>query len=482
VDFKPGSRQPTTPVEWLALVRRALRQRRLILSFLVFGIAIGTAGAMKKSHLYRAETEIIVRPQNIPGEYIKSTVRSELASALRNLSQRIMSRSRLQRVIEEFRLYQDLRDSLSMLEIIEVMRRDIGVENHSSDSFKVRYRGKDPAVVRDVANTLAAAFIQANIKGREGKARTITTYLDDERKRAKERLEEIEGRLREFQEKHMGSLPNQEGQIGFTISGLSSRYQSLAEQIRSARSRELILVGRIHDEGTKLRPNKDVALPAAVELAQARQRLARLRRELTEDHPDIKTTRRLIVEFERKVKTGGPAASGGGALGTGTLRAELNSVRRLIADLTRERGGVQGQISGMQGRLAQMPRVAEEMAGMAREYEFAKDTYEDLRKKTDEARRAQQLEERQKGQQFEIVDKAVIPKSPIFPTKMHVGVIGVALGILMGLGLALARAFLDPTFHAEDELARVIPLPVLVGVPRMAGAPRKALPPGRKRV
>ncbi len=461
--------------DWLRLLGYAARRRMLIGLSALLCLAMATGLAVIRRDVYQASTVIIVRPQHIPKDFIKSTVSSDLSKVIKTLSQQIMSRSRLQKIIEEFDLYPEIRETRGMLEAIETMRDAIGVESRTSDSFSITFKAHDPVVARDVANSLASLFIQEHLRVREEKARTITRYLEKELAKAQDELERIEGEIRTFQERNMGALPSQEQAIASTMAGLMSQFQTLSEQIRAAQNRKLILTGRLRDqERAAARAAKagDSPGPLSVEaeLAKAKRELAALEREFTEDHPKVKAARRLVAELEAKVaaQKARRTQSDARAAASFSLKAELASTDRELAALLEERARLRQRMNEYEGKLAQIPRVAEQFATLRRKYEFAQANYNDLRKKAEEARRSQQMEERQKGEQFEIVDKAVVPDKPKHPRKHEIIVAGLVFGLLLGFGVSLALSFFDPTFRDEGELVEAVPLPLLSSIPRLS--------------
>jgi uncharacterized protein involved in exopolysaccharide biosynthesis len=111
------------------IARIALRRKwAIILPFLVIGL-----GAVIISHYlpnkYRSETLILVVPQQVPETYVRSTVTSRIEDRLQSISQQILSRTRLEKIIQDFNLYASERRTQIMEDIVERMRnRDIKVE------------------------------------------------------------------------------------------------------------------------------------------------------------------------------------------------------------------------------------------------------------------------------------------------------------------------------------------------------------------
>src|SRR5689334_7184259 len=95
--------------------------------FLVVPTLLAGAGAFMYATTladqYRAATTIIVVPQRVPENYVRATVTADVSERLQTISQQILSRTRLERIIEEFNLYAEERRTLIMEDVIERMRR-----------------------------------------------------------------------------------------------------------------------------------------------------------------------------------------------------------------------------------------------------------------------------------------------------------------------------------------------------------------------
>lgn len=71
------------------------------------------------SPIYKSSTTILIEGQQIPSEFVQSTVTEYVEHSIQIITQRIMSRSRLMDIINRFDLYNDLRDRETIEEIIE---------------------------------------------------------------------------------------------------------------------------------------------------------------------------------------------------------------------------------------------------------------------------------------------------------------------------------------------------------------------------
>jgi uncharacterized protein involved in exopolysaccharide biosynthesis len=167
--------------DYVEILRRRIWY--LVIPFLL--IMIGTVlYATFAPRIYKASTMILVTPQKVPEDFVRSTVTSGIEERLQSIAQEVMSRTRLEQVISELRLYQNESKKLTREEVVALMQKDIKVELPSKRSekgyFSIGFTGKDPNTVTTVANRLASLFIEENLKLREQQAVGTTEFLASE--------------------------------------------------------------------------------------------------------------------------------------------------------------------------------------------------------------------------------------------------------------------------------------------------------------
>jgi uncharacterized protein involved in exopolysaccharide biosynthesis len=165
----------------------------ILLPFAV-GLALAPVIASYVPELYRSETVLMVIPQRIPDSYVRSTVTASVQDRLFSISDQILSRSRLERIITEFDLYPSERRASPMEDVVATMRdRDIELQPPGREqSFRVSFTSTDPATAQKVAARLASMFIDENTREREKLAESTSVFLGSQLKDAKARLLEHE--------------------------------------------------------------------------------------------------------------------------------------------------------------------------------------------------------------------------------------------------------------------------------------------------
>lgn len=497
------------------------RQKVWIVLPLIGGILIAGILIVKLPKIYRSSTLILVEAQKVPEEYVKSAVSGTVEGRLSTIQQQIMSRSLIEKIINKFGLYPENSNGVITEEAISRMRSNIEVRttvarNNNIEAFSVSFQGRDPVMVMNVTNELASLFIEENLKIREQMVEGTTEFLDNELKNLKETLERQEARIGEFKRMNMGELPQQ---LEANLRSLD-RIQSdlLATQLakRSAQDRKLVLEKtieltrqRIEKAANQEREVDDqvflesgIAPPIAerppspqmLKLIQKKMDLAQLQTEYKESYPDIIMLKREIQELEDQValtemsEAGtlpaglrDPGRSNQSAqrrppvrvpIGFELERAHIAESQRQIQAIEVELNtlkereiGLQRQIQLYEKRVENVPAREQELAVLERDSENTKKNYESLLDKKLNAKISENLEKRQKGEQFRILDPANLPEKPFKPVPMRIGLLGIAGGLGIGVALAFIREKLDSSIRKPEEVERITSVPVLASIP-----------------
>ena len=183
-----------------------------------FSIAmvIGTIMAITLPRVYEAKTVILVQPQKVPSNIVQDIVSSDINARISTLSQQILSRSNLEKIIEEFNLFSGSEyEKMFPEKKVESLEKRISIKvtqggsRNAADSFSISFRGTDPEKVMRVTNSLASSFIDENLKIRESQAIGTNLFLEDELEAMRKRLMETEQQLKDYRETNMGGLPEQ---------------------------------------------------------------------------------------------------------------------------------------------------------------------------------------------------------------------------------------------------------------------------------
>jgi polysaccharide chain length determinant protein (PEP-CTERM system associated) len=480
--------QKGVPVERL----RAAWGRRKWLAVLVFALPFTAAVTVIFSlpTFYRSTALVLVDRQQVPEAFVPATVTSELETRLHTISQEILSRSKLENLITQFGLYPGLRKQGQNEELVERMRKDIKLElkttnaNNSyghrtaTTAFALSYRGPDPQTVARVTNTLASFYIEENLKVRERQATGTAEFLKVQLTETRKRLDEHETRVSDFRRRNLGELP-QQMQANLTgMENLNTQLRLNSDNQTRAIERRDSLTGLLAEAasspqvygGTPGAP--PAAEPRAARLARLRLELAAARARYTEEHPSVIRLKAEIAATEQgATETKGGEKTDVAGLSASPyvlrLREMLNSAESDLKVLKAEEQRLRAAIATYQARLENTPKREQEFLEVSRDYETTKELYASLAKRFEAAQLAESMEQRQKGEQFRILDPAVPSGVPAAPNRLRLLVVSLVLSLGLAGGVLMLAEMLDTSFHSADELRAFTIVPVLVTVPRI---------------
>jgi polysaccharide chain length determinant protein (PEP-CTERM system associated) len=442
---------------------------------------------------YRAETLILVVPQRVPEAYVRSTVTARIEDRLQSIGQEILSRTRLERIIHDFNLYAEERRTGIMQDIVERMRtQDIQVDIVKGDAFRVAYVGEDPRTVMQVTDRLASEFIDENLRDRELLAEGTNEFLEAQLEESRRRLIDQEKKLEEYRRKHAGQLPTQVDANLQVLQNTQLQIQGLLESINRDRDRKLAVERALADLSVPDGDSAPVTATAAVDgapsagsaveqLDVAKRSLTSLELRLTPEHPDVMRMRRVVAELQQRVDAevlDAPLSPVRPAVArTPAQMAKMNRIKELegerdnlnrqIASKQAHEARLRGVITDYQARIEAVPTREAEMAELTRDYTTLQQLYATLLAKKEESKIAANLERRQIGEQFKVLDRARLPERPYSPNRRLLALLGALIGLGVGIACAGLLAYRDTTFRTEDDITGVLRLPVLARVPIM---------------
>jgi polysaccharide chain length determinant protein (PEP-CTERM system associated) len=427
---------------------------------------------------YTASTLVLVIPQRVPTELVRSTVTSGISERLNVISQEIMSRSRLEAVIDEMKLFPSEAKTVDREALVAMVRSNIQVDlprrapgPETAGYFSIKYTSKDPQIAADVANKLSSLFIEENLKQREQQAVGTSEFLANELKVTRERLEVQGKELADYKRRYMGELPEQRDTNIRLLEQMQNQYQRNEESLRAAQDRQLLIRKQMQDlENPTLQPGESASGSRArgsfeTQLEEMKKSLAELQTRYTERHPDVVSLKRKIIEMEKRKD----AFNINNDPRYRELANAMAATDLEIKRLQDESGKLRSQMGLYRGRVEGATVREQQMSSLVQEYENTKRLYESLLKKGEEAQQAENLERRQKGEQFRVVDPARVPEKPVQPDIPKTLIIGLFGGIACGLGGIFLREQLDRSFRDPEDVEATLGFKVLANIPKIIG-------------
>lgn len=506
----------------------AVRRKWLISITVVMSLGIAWAVCVVTPKVYRSNTLIMVDNQKIPENYVHSVVGGSVSERIVTIQQQVLSRTVLSSVIDEFDLYHDGAGGEGREAAIEGMRKKIKIETKGGpgvahvDAFSISFSHTDPVIAQKVTAKLASQFIDQNLRSREQLVEGTTEFLTTELQRASNSLEEQEKAIAAFKKKHMGELPGQTDANLHTLTRLQRESTTLSDNLQNRIDRRVSLQKMInayetmglalmdsprgstlpqvtsddfregHGSRQATSRSESVAMgggassgdPLASRLRELERTLSTLSAEYKDTYPDIIQVKHEIQQIKQKLAEKRGSGSVEKETVTETGRAEAAKKPTAVMDpylheLKKERDENEIGISSLKEQLRQVklqvgeyerrveraPEREQELTVLQRDYDNTKKNYQSLLEKQLNARISENLERRQKGETFRILDPANIPARPESPDQVRIMLVGLLVGIGGGYGLAFLLEQMAGVFRRPEDAESVLGLPVLATIP-----------------
>ncbi|MGB0035841.1 MAG: XrtA system polysaccharide chain length determinant [Candidatus Acidiferrales bacterium] len=474
-----------TPADYWMMFRR---RWVLIIGLAVVGGPLAYGVSRFLPNRYKSQTLVLVQQQTVPSDFVRPVDTTDITQRLASMQQQIMSRTRLEPVIRQFGLYTGDINRVPMEDLVARLQKAIEVtpiapmaETRTRDlpGFTVGVTWDNPRTAQQVCTAVTSMFIEENLRLRQQHSEDTTQFLAQQLTEAKARLDEQDGKLAAFKSRYLGSLPDQEQTNLNLLMGLTSQLDAATQALARAQQDKGFAESMLTQQISAWQSSQAGHNPDTLEqrLAALKTQLSGLQARYTDDYPDVIKTKSDIAALEKEIaesetekKTPGPEKVQKGSVEPGQitqLRAQVHALDQIIAEKTREQEQIKQQIRVYQDRVQSSPIVEQQYKELTRGYQTALDSYNELQKKRDASAMATDLERKQEGEQFRVLDPANLPDKPSFPNRIQFALGGIAGGLALGLGIAFILEMRDTSLRSERDVEFALRLPVLGMLPNI---------------
>ena len=496
--------RPLVPEDYLGILKR--RWWIILIPLLILPM-VSYAFSYLIPPRYMSQTLVLIEGQKVPDSYVRSVVSTDLDSRLASMKEQILSRSHLQPIIERYNLYGSQHTDLD--DRIDMVRKDIEIKPIHSEvahagglpGFFITFKADDAHTAQLVCGDITSLFLNENLRLREQSAEGTTDFIKGQLNDAKHSLDEQDAKLAAFERQYIGRLPGQAASNSDMLSSLNTQLEAVTQQIARAEQDKSYMQAMLAQQGqaTPLSSSNGTttytSVPSAAqqeaqsELQVLQAQEADLSSHYTSDYPDVIAIRKKIAEAKTRLAqapratvnsaTSPVMAPSRESAGVQQLRAQLRAADVGLDERRKQQAQIQAQIGNYQARVESSPAVEEQYKQLTRDYQTAQGFYDDLLGKMNQANMATDLEKRQQGEQFRIMDEANLPDAPFSPKRGLFLGSGAAFGLALGLAIAGLIEFRDTTLRSERDVWHFTKLPTLgmVGFSQQAQDAR----PGVKR-
>ncbi|RLC14618.1 MAG: protein GumC [Deltaproteobacteria bacterium] len=479
-----------------------IRRRWIVILPLCLFLTLGFFYTLTATQTYQASTTILIQPQKVPTDYVQSIITTDIAQRINTISQQILSRTNLEKIIKEFGLFQDKENMFDEDKVSSMRKRVVVTQNSSrrqgTEAFSVSFTGNHPETVMKVANKLATFFMDENLKAREIQAVGTSEFLESELQKIKTKLENREKELASYRTSYMGGLPDELETNLRTLDRLQVQQTDALNALRDTQNAAALLKNQISrlkemplTGNAILQPDGTVTEAPALSITEqqyeaGKRHLDELLLKYTNKHPEVikltKSVAKLKIKVEKEKEQlkeetdsqssdpGETSVSRPSPNNNVVLQHEFN-LRQLeneISALKTNIGQIKKTMQVYQKRVEDTPKREQDLQSIQRDYNNIRESYQSLLARRLEAELAVNMEKKQKGEQFRIIDYARLPEKPISPDVRKLFMFSIAIGLGIGGGIIFLLEFLNPVIRSEDEIETEIGLPILASIPPLA--------------
>jgi polysaccharide chain length determinant protein (PEP-CTERM system associated) len=433
---------------------------------------------------YLSQTLVLVEEQKVPDDIVRSVVSADLDERLASMKEQILSRSHVQPIVERYNLYGS--SHMDMDDRIDAARKDIDIRPIHSETgrgglpgFFIAFTAADPRTAQLVCGEITSLFTNENLRSRESAAEGTTDFLKSQLADAKRNLDDQDAKLAAFQSANGGRLPTEQVSNQSMLNSLNTQLEAVTEQL--ARMEQ----DRSYEQAMLTQQSPDSTTGAATsaenpETVKKEQQLEALQSQeadlttrYTADYPDVITVRREIADLQKELAKPAKRTTVNGkvvpshqeTVATSQLRAQIHSSDLAIAGKRDEQDRLQQEVREYQSRIGSSPQVEEQYKDLTRDYDTAQQFYNSLLGKMNESKMATDLELRQQGEQFRVMDEPNLPDAPSFPNKVLFAMGGFGFGLALGFSLAAFLEYKDTSLRSEQDVWAFTRLPTLAVLP-----------------
>ncbi len=507
---------------------KILRRRWLLLVIPTIVVGIATYFvATKIPDRYTSQTLVLVQEQTVPDSIVKASTNGELNQRLASMQEQILSRNSLEPLVRRYDLLGD--SALPMEDKVDELRKEIVVtpvmpmaetRANSLPGFFITVTQSNARIAQQVCSDITSMFIEKDLENRQSQANDTTKFLANTLTDAKQKLDETDTKLAALKQKYMGEMPDEEQTNLSLLASVNTQLEGVNQAISRAQQEKTIDEALITQQVEAAKQNQQGVLnPETLDqqLQQAQATLAQLQSKYTDSYPDVIAKKAEIEEIKREIAAGsgdtpavnkdekpkdkatGAAASDktaatsksgqektadAGASKVAASSPQLTQLRtsvllldQEIREKTKQQTELQKQIVGYEARLRISPLVEEQFKQLTRDYQTALDFYNSLLKQNDQATMTRDLENRQQGEMFKVLDPASLPEKPSYPNRPLIVGGGFAGGLVLGLAIALILELKDKSIRSENDVEFFLKVPTLAIVPIV-----ESMKPGKGRM
>lgn len=447
-------------------------KRRSIYVFTIFPavVFLCVLAAFGLRPQYQATSSIMLQSSSVPKDIIESTVISYADQQIEIVQSRVLTIESLQPIVKEMDPY-PRNTTMSASDKAQKILDDTSVERvdpvtlkpqAESNAFSLHYKNPKPAMAVAVNSRLAELFLTYNQRERTEAAGEAVGFLKKQSDNVMQQMREVDGELAVLKRQYGDSLPDSLARNEGMIEDTQRQLDSLQQQILTAQAKESELTMQL----SQLSPNLITQSGDLTDVATVRSKLTEAEQRYTPDHPEVKRLKRALETLMAQSATN---ANGSAQIANNPqylmAQTELKGARNTLEGLQQLAAARRAKLEQLRSRVEGTPVAERAVSEILRRKQALQNQYQETQNKLQSATLAENFESQQGGERFTMLRAPSLPKSPVFPNRLGLILLGLVVGAgLTGIAVAAAES-MDHNVRASKDL----PLPE--GVPLLGSIP-----------
>jgi succinoglycan biosynthesis transport protein ExoP len=516
-NFVSVTRRPPDVEDYIDMLRR---YRSWLIGPMFAGLVVAVVVAFLWPDTYVSTAVMRITPQTISDRLVPTIANMQMQQRLQQMQQEILSRGQLAELIQKplLDLYRKERQRYPLEDVIQDMRnksihiQTVDVGRGGASAFTISFSYPDRFKAQAVVRELVTKFTEQNVRVQHDNASLTSQFLGDEMKQAKDRMDALEQSVMKFKMENMGRLPEQ---FQANVAQLNT-YQMMVTQANEAISRlqqqKLQLETNLQNNNTNINYYNSILEDQVAVGGQAQVRneylnqlnqrimnlqseIAALTEQLTPNHPTIKRQQASLAALEKKrqeaekedLERQAAAPAAGPVIkrvpnqqafktvqdlsaSNNVLKTEMQNLNLQMDEKLRQIQELNRMIAQYQARVEGSPQLEGQYIALTRDLSMAKQSYEDLHRKSELSETAKDLEEHKAGENLEVLDAASDPQAPSEPNRPQMAAMGAGMGLMLGIVLAGAKEMKNTSLKNLKDVRAYTNLPVLSSIPLLENA------------
>lgn len=432
-------------------IPKIIWERRIwvIVPFVSMTVA-ATAGTFALQTIYRSSASLLIQSQELPTELVKAPAAGNIEQRIARIRERVLSRGDLLRLIEQYNLYANERNSKPLSKVVEKMRdaTTVGAQSNflggqrgdDTIALDISFDYSQPAQAQAVLQNFVTSFLTQDNEDVADQARLSVQFLDDQANKLRSQISTIENQLTALKARNGAALATTGAPPMVDLGSYSSQITSLETQ-----NRQLLAQA---SRG----PQKDP------QLASAENALVAAEAMYSDSHPDVQAARERLKAIQQVVRAN-PVQDG-----DAVVRSQIAANNSAIASLQGARSASLSRAQTSMAGSARAPAILEQAMQLENQASALRDQYKSVSDDLLKAQNGARLANEQRAERLSLVEPPSLPDEPYSPNRPLLITIGAIVGLIFGVLLAFAVELIRRPLRSPSQI-EALGLPVLGLIP-----------------